>query len=161
MSGFTTVALLAGLGVIFLLVVALLVWQEAKSRLSSQPTTYVISDAVQYIWSELLPEHRSQLSRSGLRRIIEWEVHYLQGLAQKTRSQAVDVFAGGTPLAVEYIQTKIIETHRVSYSSELIQAVLRLEAGYLASIGAIGSPVENQAGLGDSSNPSNVNREAK
>ena len=134
---FTFVALLVGL---FLVIVALLVWQEAKRRPSYDPLEYVIEDAVKHVSIGL--GGNSKLSKPDIRRILEWEVFYLQGLAQKNRSNPVETVAGGHEGSVGYIVEQIETKHGVAYASADIEDVLRLEADYLMAIGAIGEPVE-------------------
>ena len=138
---FTFVALLIG---VLLVIVALMVWQEAKRRPSYEPLEYVVNDAVKHI-AERLPED-SGLRNADVRRIIEWEVFYLQGLAQKNRSNPVETVAGGHELSVDYIADQIRTKHGASYSQDQISEVLRLEADYLVAIGAVGSPVGESAG---------------
>ncbi|HSJ36074.1 MAG TPA: hypothetical protein VLB85_13570, partial [Acidimicrobiia bacterium] len=75
---------------LFLLIVGLMVWQEAKRRPGPPERAYVISDAVRFIIGRLDDQTRARLGRSGVQRIIEWEVHYLQGLAQKSRRNPVE-----------------------------------------------------------------------
>lgn len=136
-GAFAFVALFAGM---LLVVVALVVWQEARRRPSYDPLEYVIEDAVRHI-QERLPEEMS-LRRQDIRRILEWEVFYLQGLAQEDRSNPVETVAGGHEGSIEYIAAQIQMTQDLSYSHEQIGAVLDLEADYLNAIGAIGEPVE-------------------
>ena len=131
------VALLVGL---LLVVIALVVWQEARRRPSYEPLEYVIEDAVKHV-VERLPEE-TDLRRQDVRRILEWEVFYLQGLAQEKRSNPVQTVAGGHEASIEYIANQIQLKQDVSYSHEQIEAVLDLEADYLQAIGAIGEPVE-------------------
>lgn len=133
---FTFVALLVG---VLLVIVALLVWQEAKRRPSYEPLEYVVNDAVKHI-AERLPTD-SALGNGDIRRIIEWEVFYLQGLAQEHRKNPVETVAGGHDLSVDYIADQIHEKHGVTYSHAQIEEVLRLEADYLVAIGAVGEPV--------------------
>lgn len=133
---FAFVAVLVG---VLLVIVALLVWQEAKRRPSYEPLEYVVNDAVKHI-ADQLPED-SGLSNSDIRRIIEWEVFYLQGLAQDDRKNPVETVAGGHDLSVDYIVEQIRSKHGVSYSHTQIEEVLRLEADYLVAIGAVGDPV--------------------
>jgi hypothetical protein len=142
MTSFGLIALVAVLVAIFLLVVAALLWQEAKRRSFDEGYVYVVDDAVDFIHGRL---EGSKLKRSDVKRIIEYEVFYLQGLAQERRSTPVEVVAGGAEPAVEYIATRIAEAHKVSYPLDEIRAVLRLEAEYLGSIGAVGEPVEDVA----------------
>ncbi|HEX6299615.1 MAG TPA: hypothetical protein VF148_04040 [Acidimicrobiia bacterium] len=132
----TFVALLAG---VLLVIVAMLVWQEARRRPSYEPLEYVVNDAVKHI-EERLPED-TDLRNADIRRILEWEVFYLQGLAQRDRKQPVETVAGGHDQSISYIAEQIHTKHGVSYSQDQIAEVLRLEADYLAAIGAVGEPV--------------------
>jgi hypothetical protein len=133
---FTFVALLVGL---LLVIVALMVWQEARRRPSYEPLEYVVNDAVKHV-ADGLPEHVG-LRNVDIRRILEWEVFYLQGLAQEKRNNPVETVAGGHEASVAYIGDQIHSKHGVSYSHEQIAEVLRLEADYLVAIGAVGEPV--------------------
>ena len=133
---FTFVAFLVG---VLLVIVALMVWQEARRRPSYEPLEYVVNDAIKHV-AERLPED-SGLRTGDIRRILEWEVFYLQGLAQDKRRNPVETVAGGHEASVEYIADEIRSKHGVSYSQEQIAEVLRLEADYLVAIGAVGDPV--------------------
>lgn len=133
---FAFVAVLVGA---LLVIVALMVWQEARRRPSYEPLEYVVGDAVKHVAERL--SDTSGLHNADIRRILEWEVFYLQGLAQEKRSTPVETVAGGHEQSVEYIAEQIHTKHGVSYSHDQIAEVLRLEADYLAAIGAIGEPV--------------------
>jgi hypothetical protein len=139
MSPAEIVAFVAVLVGALLVIVALMVWQEARRRPSYEPLEYVVNDAVKHVAERLAPE--SDLSNADIRRILEWEVFYLQGLAQDDRKNPVETVAGGHRLSVDYIVEQIHSKHGVSYSHEQIEEVLRLEADYLAAIGAVGEPV--------------------
>lgn len=144
MSGPTLVVFVGGLGAVFLFVVAALMWQEAKSRSFDEGPVYVIEDAATYIAERLDPSVAARLHHSDLVRILEWEIYYLQGLAQKRRSTPVETVAGGVDAAVAFITREVAEKNKVTYDSEDIAAVLAAEADYLASIGAVGAPVVEQ-----------------
>ncbi len=131
------VALLVG---VFLVIVALVVWQEARRHPSYEPLEYVVEDAVKHAHAGIREE--SLLTRADVRRILEWEVYYLQGLAQDRRSDPVETVAGGHDASVEYIAVQIQAKHGVSYPRADIEEVLRLEADYLMAIGAVGERVE-------------------
>ena len=139
MSSAEIVAFVAVLVGALLVIVALMVWQEAKRRPSYEPLEYVLNDAVKHV-AERLPEETA-LHNSDIRRILEWEVFYLQGLAQDDRSNPVETVAGGHELSIDYIADQIRSKHGVSYSHGQIEEVLRLEADYLVAIGAVGNPV--------------------
>lgn len=136
------VAFVAVLVGVLLVIIALMVWQEAKRRPSYEPLEYVVNDAVKHV-AERLPLE-SDLRHSDIRRILEWEVFYLQGLAQAKRRNPVETVAGGHEQSVAYIADQIHSKHGVSYSQELIAEVLRLEADYLVAIGAVGDPVGDE-----------------
>lgn len=139
MSGPEIVAFVAVLVGALLVIVAMMIWQEARRRPSYEPLEYVVNDAIKHI-AERLPEDMD-LSNTDIRRMLEWEVYYLQGLAQDDRKNPVETVAGGHELSVEYIADQIRTNHDVSYSQEEIAEVLRLEADYLVAIGAVGDPV--------------------
>lgn len=139
MSASEIVAFVAVLVGVLLVIVALLVWQEARRRPSYEPLEYVVNDAVRHI-AEGLPDDMG-LRNADIRRIIEWEVFYLQGLAQDDRKNPVETVAGGHDASIEYIIDQIHTKHGVSYSHRQIEEVLRLEADYLMAIGAVGDPV--------------------
>lgn len=141
MSGGTVVGLGALLVGLLLLIVAALVWQESKRRTMSGPPTYVVEDAVQFIVSNLPPEPRGRLDAGDVTRIVEWEVYYLQGLAQPNRRNPVETVAGGSDASIDYIVGRIADVHGISYDRGDVAEVLRLESEYLASIGAVGEPV--------------------
>ena len=133
---FTFIILLIG---VLLVVMALMVWQEAKRRPSYEPLEYVLNDAIKHV-AERLPESAG-LRNGDIRRILEWEVFYLQGLAQDDRSNPVETVAGGHEASIDYIAEQIHIENGVSYSHEQISEVLRLEADYLVAIGAVGEVV--------------------
>lgn len=139
MSGLTVVTFVALLAGVLLVIVALVVWQEAKRRPSYEPLEYVVDDAVKHVQAGL-PEN-SRLTKADIRRILEYEVYYLQGLAQDDRHNPVETVAGGHQASIEFIAAEIEARHQKAYSHGDIEDVLRLEADYLLAIGAVGDPV--------------------
>lgn len=123
-------------------IVGALVWQEAKRRGGTDGPTYVVENAVRFIAARLNPEAKQRVGVDGIRRIIEWEVYYLQGLAQEKRRNPVDTVAGGSDASIDYIVSRIAEVNQASYDRGDVADVLRLEADYLASIGAVGEAVD-------------------
>lgn len=128
------------LGGVFVVVAVAMLWQEGKMRESNE-ISYSVPDAMDHIWETLDDGERQRLERNGVKTILDWEIYYLQGLAQEDRSNPVEVVAGGDDDAVDYIVAKIASDQGMSYSPQDVRAVLAGEAGYLASIGAIGEPV--------------------
>ncbi len=142
MSPQTAVVVGALLLAVFLIVIAAMVWQEAKRRSDSDRLVYSVNDAVEFVVADLDDDVRIRLGKAGVRRILEWEVYYLQGLAEGKRAKDVTVIAGGHDPAVQYIADQISSRHGVDYAEGDIRRVLAGEAGYLATIGAVGEPVE-------------------
>jgi hypothetical protein len=140
MSGATAVVFGALLLAAFLGVLAVMFWKNAGARRVPVGAVYVLDDAVGFVVGNLGDE--TDLSRSDVRRILEWEVFYLQIRARKAHRQGGgDIVAGGTDQAVEYIQAKAEAKQQAVYSDEQVRAVLRGEAEYLKSIGAVGEVV--------------------
>ncbi len=130
--------------VLVLLVVAVVVFRGSGGRRMSEPPVYVINDAVEFAAGSLDPEPMGRLGKSGVRRIIEWSTHYLQGLAVPARRRTgLSVIAGGESGAIEYIQYQLARRGH-EYSTADIAQVLAAEAGYLAGIGALGERVKEQ-----------------
>lgn len=117
---------------------------EARSRRAAAHPVYVINDAVSFTLDALDPEVRKRVGPAGVRRIIEWSTHYLQGLAVPARRRrGLLVVAGGEGNAIDYIHRELSRRGR-DYSPADIAAVLAGEAGYLADIGALGEQADEQ-----------------
>lgn len=128
--------LAASLVGILLIIGALVVWQHATKGL--EEITYGIEDAVEFVTARL--DHTA-LGQDGVRRILEYQLFYLQGLAQEDRRHPVDSVAGPYGPAVEYVADQIKTRHGREYPGTMIEEVLSLGAEYLSSIGAVGEPV--------------------
>lgn len=131
--------LVAGLLGILLLISALVVWQHASKNSSS--ATYGVEDAVAFVEGHLDASTKARLGGAGVRRILEFDVFYLQGLAQVDRRNPVATVAGPYGPAIQYISEQIESRLGRSYSYLDIASVLEGEVQYLKSIGAIGDEV--------------------
>ena len=138
-------ALAVALFVILLTVSAVVIWQHA-SRTGPPEITFGVTDAVDFIVARLAPDLGARLGRAGVQRIVEWEIYYLQGLAQKNRSQPVVTVAGDYGPAVQYISAEIQRRHGVTYPLSDVAAVLSEQVAYLEFIGAIGDEAGGEAG---------------
>lgn len=127
-----------------LAIAAAMVWQEAVKRPGAEPLTYVLEDAVAFVDTALGPT--SPLTRDDVRRILEWEVIYLQGVSPRSGGPLAPVRVGGSDDAVRFIAGQIDRRSGPRYGAGAIRAVLEHEAEYLLSIGALGATVE-EAGL--------------
>lgn len=145
MTGASLIAFVGLLLGLLLVIVAMVVFQEAKRRPSYDPLTYVIDDAVKHIQQGLASEGTERISRADILRIIEWEIFYMQGMAQDNRKAPVETVAGGHYASVDYIVEQIRENHGVEHAVEDVNSVLRWEADYLVAIGAVGEPLDPDA----------------
>lgn len=126
-----------GLIAVLFIIGALVIWQHAR-RVGPREITFGIVNATSFVEARLEPDVRARLGPDGIRRIVEWEVFYLQGLAQENRRVPVETIAGDHEAAVVFIRGEIARSHNRNYTADDIASVLSLVAGYLESIGAIG-----------------------
>ncbi len=111
-------------------------WQESK-RMSHRETIYGVEDSIEFIW-EGLGEDRHDLSKGDIRRILEWEMRYLQ---QPDLWEADGQPVVGGEASAAYAQEMSLEAG-YAYQPEQIYAVLDLQALYLEAIGAIGDAAD-------------------
>lgn len=126
------------LAVVLVLIAGAMLWQEMRIRPDTEPPAFVVSDAVAFVWDTLDTERRTRLTRPGVKRIIEWDVYYLQGLAGQQHPVA------GSEEAVAFVTEGIRTRHGVELASEDVGEVLALEVAYLEAIGVVGEPVEEE-----------------
>ena len=136
MSGGAAIVLGGLLVGVFLLIVAALVWQEARERGNPTESVFGIEDATDHILGELPEPVRARLGRDNVRRIIEWQVRFLQDLAKG--DEAVPVVVGSTEGTVEYIAERMTKVGR-PLAPDDIGIVLEAQGAYLAGLGVIGA----------------------
>ena len=113
-------------------------WQESK-RMRQNAAIYGVDDSVEWIW-EGLGEDTLGLTKTDVRRILEWEMRYLQQPDIWKDDGAAIV---GGEAAAAYAQERSM-TEGYAYSPEQIYAVVDLQATYLQAIGAVGDPVTDE-----------------
>jgi len=106
-----------------------------ERRPSEVAIVYSVEDALDFIWDRLSDTTRKVISKGDVRRILEWEMHYLQRPDHREGAAIV----GGVDAAA-YAQEKAIE-QGIGYEPEVIFEVLGLQAEYLAELGAVGKRV--------------------
>ncbi len=117
---------------------------KLKGGRPREAPVYIVNDAVDLAVSSLDSVVLERIGRTGVRRIIEWSTHYLQGLAVPARQRkGLQVVAGGQGAAIEYIRGELARRGH-DYSLSDIAEVLAAEAAYLAGIGALGERVKEQ-----------------
>jgi hypothetical protein len=111
-------------------------WQESR-RMQHREAVYGVEDSIEFIWDGL-GEDKLGLKKSDVRRILEWEMHYLQ--KPELWEENGQPIVGGEAAAT-YTQQKSLEAGH-AYEPEQIYTVMDLQAAYLQAIGAVGDIVE-------------------
>jgi len=111
-------------------------WQGRRGE-AEELAVYSVEDSIRFVTERLTAATAASLKPSDVRRILEWEVRYLQdpGL----RDNADPVVAGGLPSA-EFAQESLALLGHAYDGPEIIE-VLDLRAEYLREIGAVGEPL--------------------
>lgn len=125
--------ILALVAVLVVFAVGLLL-QERRPR--EVAVVYSVEDALDFVWDGLGDSARQSIGRTDVRRILEWEMHYLQRPEHREGAAVV----GGIDAAA-YAQERAIE-QGFGYEPEVIFEVLGLQAGYLEALGAVGDPAD-------------------
>lgn len=139
MSGTSAVVLGAGLVGVLLVIVAVMVWQESRSRFEVHEPEYILEEAVRFVHGRLDPDVRGALGIAGVRRILEWQVYFLQRLAKDDKE--IPIVMGITEGTVAYIVGQLAE-HGYPSSPEQVTAVLEEQGAYLIRIGAVGEATD-------------------
>lgn len=113
--------------------------QARRTQIRDGVAIYGVDDAVVYVWERLPEVIAASVDRSDIRRILEWEMLYLQRPSRRDGPAVV----GGVD-AAEFIQERAYEAGH-AYEPEAIFAVLDLQADYLLAIGAVGDPVDPES----------------
>lgn len=126
-SGWVALILL----VVFVTVAAAFAWQE-RARLPERSVIYGADDAVAFVTARLSGEAAAALDERDVRRILEWEIEYLQ--RQMLSGEGTVVVAGLE--AAKHAQDRLHDQGH-SYDGHLIVEVMELQAEYLVAIGAV------------------------
>ncbi len=113
-----------------------LILQERRSN--EVAIVYGIEEALDFIWAGLGDDTKEFVRRRDVRRILEWEMQYLQRPDQRDGEAVV----GGLDAAA-YAQEKSY-AQGYAYEPEVIFEVLDLQAEYLLALGAVGDPVDEE-----------------
>ena len=126
-------------GVMMALVLAFgiaMFWQESR-RVQHREAIYGVEDSIEFIWDGL-GDDKLGLKKSDVRRILEWEMYYLQ--QPKLWEDEGPPIVGGEA-AARYTQERALEAG-FSYEPPQIFGVMDLQAEYLQAIGAVGDVAE-------------------
>jgi hypothetical protein len=132
LGGLLVLVVAAGIGMLL---------QERRGA-TDPVVVYGVDDAVEFVWEGLSDDTRESISQSDVRRMLEWEMQYLQQPHLRD-SEAVPV-VGGIESA-RYVQEQAYEAGH-SYDPGVIFEVLELQGAYLVAIGAVGEVAEGSMG---------------
>ncbi len=109
-----------------------------ERRANEVAIVYGIEEALDFIWEGLGDATKESVRRRDVRRILEWEMHYLQRPDHRDEEAVV----GGLDAAA-YAQEKSY-AQGYAYEPEVIFEVLDVQAAYFATLGAVGDPVDDE-----------------
>jgi hypothetical protein len=128
---------------VFLGLAAVMLLQEARFDPSSQAPEYILNDAVAFVGDRIDPEVRRRIGRSGVQRVLGWQVHLLQQLAR--RDKDAPIVLGNADGTAQHIADQLKAEGHV-FSLRDIGACLELQGSYMVSVGAVGQEAEGIAG---------------
>ena len=111
-------------------------WQ-GSIQLPGSAVAYGVEDSIKYITPRLSDETSSVIGDKSVRRILEWEMKFIQHQLDSDPDQVV-VLGGGA--ATKYVLDQTAK-HGLEYEPAIVHEVMNLQAEYMASIGAIAGPV--------------------
>jgi hypothetical protein len=134
------VAVGALLFAVLLVVVAALLWQEARAGSAREPV-YVLDDAVEHVIPRLSPAASTRLDRADVTRILEWGIE--EHVAKAEVGDAAPVIGSGD--TIEALMERSRREFGEPYDPIDIAEVIAAESDYLAVIGAVGPRVGETA----------------
>jgi hypothetical protein len=119
---------------VFLLIVAVMVWQGVLRRRDPGPVLYVLDDAAEYVHRRLPAPARERLDPADVGRILEWEMEYHRA---GTGSGPAVI---GDGEAIEFVLEQAAAAGRSRIEALDVARVMAGGADYLAAIGALAGP---------------------
>lgn len=134
---------------VMLVIIGLAFYWQGSIRLPGAAVSYGVEDSIKYIKPRLSEAAREKIGAKGVRRILEWEMKYLQ---DRLDADSAPVIVLGGNEAINYVMEQTAR-RGFDYEREVVAEVMELQAAYMESIGALARPVaedeRDAMGLGD------------
>lgn len=132
-------AFFLALGLLALLVVVgLAFYWQGSIQLPGSAVAYGVEDSIRFITPRLEEETRAVIGEKSVRRILEWEMKFVQDQLDSDPDRVV-VIGGAT--ATKYVLEQMTN-QGFEYEPAIVTEVLGLQAEYMVSIGAVAEPVD-------------------
>lgn len=133
-------AVFLAVGLLMLLtVIGLAFYWQGSIQLPGSAVAYGVEDSIKYITPRLSEPTREVIGHKSVRRILEWEMKFLQDSLDSDPDRVVVL---GGEAVTAYVLEKMAQ-QGFDYEPEIVTEVLQLQAEYMASIGAIAEPVDD------------------
>jgi hypothetical protein len=131
-------SILFALGLLALLIaVGVAFYWQGSIRLPGGAVAYGVEESIKYITPRLSAETSAVIGQKSVRRILEWEMKFVQSQLDSDPDQIVVL---GGDAARSYVLEQTAK-EGFEYEPAIVHEVLFLQAEYMASIGAIAEPV--------------------
>jgi hypothetical protein len=142
-TGTLGVVLIAGMlavGLVIAIAAALVVREAGRIANEPPPALFDPDDAFEFVVEELPDDVAATLTPADVRRILDFEVEYLQqrgGRGNGADAHTTGPLVFGGPETISHILQRAAATGE-AYLAEQVQAVLETQLRYLRAIGAVG-----------------------
>ena len=133
-----------GLFLLFLLLAGVMLLQEAKFDPATEAPEYILNDTVKFVGRLVDPSVRKRIGHSGIQRVLEWQVYFLQDLAR--RDKDAPIVLGDTGGIADFIAEQLRNDGHDFLVAD-IRSCLDLQGEYLLSAGAVGQAVSGDLGI--------------
>ncbi|MCP4965158.1 MAG: hypothetical protein GY926_07970 [bacterium] len=120
-----------------LIVIGLAFFWQGSIQLPGSAVAYGVEDSIKYITPRLSSDTNSVIGKTSVRRILEWEMKFVQDQLDSDPDQIVVL---GGEAARQYVLDQTAK-EGFEYEPAIVDEVLSLQAEYMASIGAIAEQV--------------------